>query len=69
MRNHMRAARAEKGLTTKQVGGILGVHENAVQRWERGESEPMGANLIALSKLYGRSPDWLMEQSETRDLA
>ena len=69
MRTNMRAARVSKGLTTKKVGEILGVHENAVQRWERGESEPVGANLIALSKLYGCSPDVLMEQSRTRDLA
>ena len=69
MRRNMRAARIEKGLTTKQVGEHLGVHENAVQRWERGQAEPMGANLIALSKLYDRSPDWLMEQSETRSLS
>ena len=61
MRRNMRAARVKKGLTTEQVGSLLGVHENAVQRWERGDAEPMGSNLIALSKLYGVSPDLLME--------
>ena len=63
----MRAARIRKGLTTEEVGERVGVHKNAVQRWERGESEPMGSNLIALSKLYGVSPDVLMEQTDKRD--
>ena len=62
----MRAARIKKGLTTEEVGKLLGVHDNAVQRWERGEAEPMGSNLIALSKLYGVSPDKLMKQGRKR---
>lgn len=63
----MRSARINKGMTTDQVGKHLGVHENAVQRWERGDAEPMGSNLISLSKLYGVSPDVLMEQSPKRE--
>lgn len=68
MRNKMRAARISKGLTAKDVARELGVHENAVLRWESGASEPLGSNLIKLSKLYEAPADVLMEQPQARDL-
>ena len=67
VRRHMKEARIAAGLTVDDVSKSIGVHRNAIERWERGESEPMGSNLISLSRLYGRSPDWLMEQEEKRD--
>ncbi len=63
----MRAARVAKQLTAKEAAKRLGVHENALLRWETGDAEPMGSNLIALSKLYGVAPEILMHQSEKAD--
>lgn len=63
MRKNMKAERARKGMTIRQVAAAVGVHENAVLRWESGFSEPMGSNLIELSKLYGCSPEYLLEQT------
>lgn len=60
----MKAERGRKGLTAKQVASLVGVHENAVLRWESGAAEPMGSNLIELSKLYGCSPEYLLEQTD-----
>ena len=64
MRHNMKAERGRKGLTAKQVASLVGVHENAVLRWESGAAEPMGSNLIELSKLYGCSPEYLLEQTD-----
>lgn len=63
MRGHMKAERAKLGLTAKEVAGAIGVHENALLRWENGKSEPLGENLISLSRLYGVSPEYLIEQT------
>ena len=63
MRNNMRAERVRLGLTAQQVADKLGVHVNAVLKWERGESEPLGENLINLGKLYKCSPEYLLDQT------
>lgn len=68
MRNKMRCGRLAKGLTAKAAAQKIGVHENAVLRWENGEAEPLGSNLIKLSKLYGISADELMDQETARDI-
>ena len=51
-------------LTAEEAAERIGVHPNALLRWERGESDPMGSNLIALARLYGCSPEHLMETSD-----
>lgn len=62
----MRDARKAAHLTADKAAERIGVHVNALLRWERGEAEPMGANLIALAELYGVSPEHLMEMPERR---
>ena len=62
----MRAERARAGLTAKEVATAVGVHENAVLRWESGDAEPMSTNLVKLSELYGCSPEYLLEQTSDR---
>lgn len=64
----MRCGRLAKGLTARDVAKKIGVHENAVLRWENGEAEPLGSNLIKLSKLYEISADELMDQETARDI-
>lgn len=63
MRGNMRAERARLGLTATEVAEKVGVHVNALLRWEKGESEPLGENLVTLAKLYGCSPEYLLEQT------
>ena len=62
----MRDARLLAHLTAEEAAERIGVHVNALLRWERGEADPMGTNLIALAKLYGCSPESLMELSDRR---
>ena len=64
MRQKMRDARLMAHLTADEAAERIGVHVNALLRWERGEADPMGSNLIALSKLYGASPEALLELSD-----
>ena len=63
MRTKMRLARISKGLTAKQAAHLIGVHENAILRWESGEAEPLGSNLMKMAKLYDVSPYELLEES------
>ena len=48
-------------MTQEFVAEALGVSRQAVSKWENGASDPSTANLIALAKLYGVSPEELLE--------
>ena len=62
----MRAERARSGLSAKEVARRIGVHENAILRWESGKADPLGSNLINLSNLYSCSPEYLLDQTNER---
>lgn len=64
MRHNMRAERARKGLSIARVAEEIGVHANAVARWESGETEPTASNLLALSALYGCPPEHLLNDTD-----
>ena len=64
---NMRAERARLGLTIKNVAEKLGVHPNAVSRWESDETDPAANNLIALCNLYGCSPEYLLDMTDERN--
>ena len=59
--NKIAELRKAKGMTQEQLGRQLGVSAAAVSKWETGASDPSTANLIALAKLYGISPEELLE--------
>lgn len=48
-------------MTQEFVAEQLGVSRQAVSKWENGTSDPSTSNLIALTKLYGTSPEELLE--------
>lgn len=64
--SNIRAERARKGLTVKEVAEAIGVHENAVSRWESGETQPRADNLLKLSHLFGCSPEYLLGCTDVR---
>lgn len=66
MRGNMKAERARLGMTLADVAAALKVHENAVLRWENGQAEPLGSNIVKLAELYGCSPEYLLEQTDMR---
>lgn len=66
MRGNMKAERARAGLTAEKVAKQIGVHPNALLRWENDEAEPLCTNLIKLANLYDCSPDYLLGLTEKR---
>lgn len=67
MRGNMKAERARSGMTAEEVAKKIGVHPNAVLRWESGEAEPMASNLVKLSILYDCSVEYLLGYTDVRD--
>ena len=57
----LREHRVRCKMTQEFVAEALGVSRQAVSKWENGASDPTTANLIALAKLYGVSPEELLE--------
>lgn len=66
-RMNMRAERARNGKTIYEVAQEIGVHPNAVSRWENGESEPTASNLIALCNIYNCTPEYLLGITDDRN--
>lgn len=66
MRKNMKAERARAGLSAGEVAQRIGVHQNAVLRWESGEAEPLSSNLMKLASLYGCSIEYLLDQTDDR---
>ena len=48
-------------MTQEFVAEHIGVSRQAVSKWETGTSDPSTANLIALAKLFGVSPEELLK--------
>ena len=60
MRGNMKAERARRGLSAREVSELIGVSVNQISRWETGEQEPSASNIINLSRLYECTPEYLM---------
>lgn len=58
--NNFRSARKATKLTLKQVAEKIGMGESTVSLYESGAREPDHKTLLALSKLYGVSIDYLL---------
>ncbi len=54
--------RTQCKMTQEFVAEHLGVSRQAVSKWENGTSDPSTANLLALAKLYGVSPEDLLKE-------
>ena len=54
------AHRTQCHMTQEFVAGSLGVSRQSVSKWEKGQSSPSTANLLALAKLYGVSAEELL---------
>lgn len=67
--NNMRYERVRRFLTLEQVAKSIGVHPNALARWERGESEPTSSNLVELARYYDVTAEYLLGVTDNRDAA
>jgi len=58
----LKCRRTECKMTQEFVAEALGVSRQAVSKWESGASDPSTANLIALAKLFGTTPEELLKE-------
>lgn len=57
--------RKERGLSQENLADALGVTRQAVQKWESGASRPDMENLIALTRYFDVTLDWLLTGAES----
>lgn len=66
MRINMKVERMRHELTIREVADTIGVHPNAVSRWESGDTEPTASNIIALCEIYDCTPEYLLDMTDDR---
>ncbi|MGN0782240.1 MAG: helix-turn-helix domain-containing protein, partial [Christensenellales bacterium] len=52
--------RTEHGYTSQKVAEEVGVSKGCISFWENGLSEPKASHIVALSKFFGVSCDFLL---------
>lgn len=57
----LREHRLRCNMTQEFVAEFLGVSRQAVSKWENGSADPSTSNLLTLAKLYGVSPETLLQ--------
>ncbi|MCW7252341.1 helix-turn-helix domain-containing protein [Escherichia coli] len=63
----IRKRRRDIGLTQQQVAKAIGVTRVSVTKWENGSTKPDGENLHLLSKLFSKSPEWILYGKDIHD--
>ena len=58
------ALRKKAGWSQEELAERLNVSRQSVSKWESGASDPSTANLIALAKLFGTTPEELLKESQ-----
>lgn len=61
------ALRRQNGWSQEQLAEKLSVSRQAISRWENGEVLPDAPNLIQISRLFGVSADYLLNDAYTSD--
>ena len=61
------ALRKQHGLSQEELAGKLNVSRQAVSRWEVGSALPDASNVLQLSKLFGVSADYLLNDDYESD--
>lgn len=57
--------RREKGLSQEELGNLVGVSRQAVQKWESGASRPDMDNLVTLAQYFSVTLDYLISGTES----
>ena len=65
---NIKALRKRKHLTQEQFAERIGVSSQAVSKWETGEATPEVSKLLSLSKLFGVTTDYLLDDESEEKL-
>ena len=60
--------RKGQGMTQEELASKLTVSRQAISKWELGESVPDTENIMQLSKLFGVSTDYLLNDEYSSDI-
>ena len=63
----IRRLRKERNLTQEELAEQLNITYQAVSRWENGTALPDANNILQLSKLFGVSADYLLNEDYCSD--
>lgn len=58
--NTLKNLREQAGYTQLELAKLLGISRTSVTAWENSTNSPNATYLIELSKLYGRSVDYIL---------
>lgn len=61
--SQIRSLRKRIGMTQQELAGKLFVSQQAIGKWERGESTPNPEAIVAMSRIFGVSADTLLGES------
>ena len=56
----LKELRTEKGMSAVKLGKALGVDDNTILRWEKGQMSPSIDNLYNICRFFGVSADYLI---------
>ncbi len=62
--NRIKGLRYNKGIKVRDIVESLGVSENSVMKWQRGDCLPSMDNLYLLCKMLGTSMEYLIAGEE-----
>lgn len=65
----LKQLRVERGLTLKELAGILDTTESTLSRYENGNNSPGVPMLLEMAELFGCSVDYLLGESNDRRTA
>ena len=68
MKERLKQARVQRGLTQEKAGELVGVTENSIYRYEAGTVRPSETALKMMAQVYGQPVDWLSDGPESREL-
>jgi len=63
----LRGLREERQMSQSELGKAIGVNKSYVSAWETGKGKPSFDNLLALSKFFGISLDYLAFDNVPRE--
>lgn len=66
MYKRLRDLREDRDMTQKQVAALLGMSQTGYSKYETGENDIPTQILIKLSKLYGTTIDYLLDQTDQK---